>query len=84
MRMALIAAAVLAASSAEAGAGSLDLQRDLQAWYRQALTAAESIWRTHPRDREVIAPPEDIDGKMALAPPAAGPRMPIIRPRSDR
>jgi hypothetical protein len=81
MRKALIGAGLLLAITApNAGADPIDLQ----GWYRRALSAAQSIWRPHRPDREVIAPPEDLDGKMVLAPPEAGLRMPVIRPRSDR
>ncbi len=83
MRNALIPAVLLLAISAtDTRADSID-PRD---WYDKAISAAQSLLRPQRPDREVIAPPQDLDSKMALVPPAAGPRMPVIRPapRSER
>ena len=57
---------------------------DWQDWYRRAITAAKSLVQRPPPDRDVIAAPTDLDRKMALTPPPSGPRMPVIRPETDR
>lgn len=75
-----IAALLLLAVSTTAHAEAPDWQN----WYRRAITAAKSLVQRPPPDRDVIAAPSDLDGKMALIPPPSGPRMPVIRPETDR
>lgn len=81
MRNALIPAVLLLAVSAtDTRADSID-PRD---WYSKVQSLARSLLQPHRSNREVITPPQDMDSKMALVPPAAGPRMPVIAPRSER
>ena len=80
MRKLLLPAALIFAASASAHAEAPDW-RD---WYRKALSAAQSLVQPRRPDRDVIAAPHDLDRRMALVPPASGPRMPLIRPDPDR
>lgn len=77
MRKALIPALLLlTGSTTELRADPLDLQD----WYRQAVSAAQSLLRPRQPDREVIAAPQDLDRQMALVPPRDGSRMPVFAP----
>ena len=76
MRGLLLSAALVFVISASAHAEAPDW-RD---WYRQALSAAQSLVQPRRPDRDVIAAPTDLDRKMALTPPRDGSRMPVIAP----
>jgi hypothetical protein len=65
---------LFAASAAEARAF------DLQDFYGQAVSAAQSLFRPGKTDRDVIPAPPDLDAKMALVPPHDRSRMPVIAP----
>jgi hypothetical protein len=75
--MGLIAAAILAASGAAARADSFgvgDLYRRTEGLVQSLLGPGQG------RSHEIIAPPRDIDPKMAFEPPSAAGTMRIIRP----
>ena len=72
----LIAVAILAAPVADARAGSFDLN-DL---YRRTEALVQSLIGPSHGGREVIAPPGNIDPKMAFDPPSPSGTMLIIRP----
>jgi hypothetical protein len=75
--MGLIAVAILAAPVAGARADSFDagdLYRRTEALVQSLLGAGQD------REREVIAPPGNIDPKMAFEPPGVSGRMRIIHP----
>jgi hypothetical protein len=74
---ALIAVAILAIPVAGARADSFDVG-DL---YRRTEALAQSLLGPGPgRGREVIAPPGNIDPKMAFEPPGVAGTMRVIRP----
>jgi hypothetical protein len=53
---------------------------DLQDFYGQAVSAAQSLFRPSKTDRDIIPAPPDLDAKMALVPPHDRSRMPVIAP----
>ena len=76
-RAALIAVVILAAPAGGARAESFDLGEA----YRRTEALVQSLFGPRPdRGGEVIAPPGNIDAKMAFDPPRTGGAMPVIRP----
>lgn len=75
-RIASAAVGLAAISAGVAHAEALDA-RDL---YHRAEALVQSLIGEHAADHEVIAPPENIDPKMALLPPLPPGAMRIITP----
>jgi hypothetical protein len=77
MRAAGLAAMVLSLlSEGAAPANALDIS----GWRQEATAWVHSLLGERPTDREIIAPPDQIDPKMALAPPQPGGTMRVITP----
>jgi hypothetical protein len=77
MRAAGLAAIVL--SLLAEGAAPADA-RDISGWRQEAAAWVHALLGERPADREIIAPPDQIDPKMALAPPQPGGTMRVITP----
>ncbi|HKS90235.1 MAG TPA: hypothetical protein VJR70_12405 [Stellaceae bacterium] len=75
MRGASLAAILLIMTAGSAEASSLDGTD----WLRHARAWVQTLLAAPPADRDVIAPPGNIDPQMAVAPPAFG-ALRIIRP----
>jgi hypothetical protein len=73
----LIAVAIVAAPLTGARAGDFDIQ-DL--YHRTEALVRSLIGPARDRGREVIAPPRDIDSKMAFEPSRPAGTMRVIRP----
>jgi hypothetical protein len=74
-RIGLAAIVLVALAGGHAEAKAFDVH-DL---YRKAEALVQSLFKPAPADHEVIKPPDDIDPRMALAPPAGG-TMRLVEP----